>query len=69
LRLAWFFAWRFVSGLSGAAVRRARGGKPITNFPIAHAFAAYGIPFLFVRSGGNYLSLFAWVRACAGAGR
>jgi len=38
--------------------------KAITSFAIAQAFAAYGMSFLFVRSGGDYLLLFA-LGSCA----
>jgi hypothetical protein len=42
--------------------RRARRARP--SFAIAQAFAAYGMSFLFVRSGRNYLLLFA-LGSCA----
>jgi hypothetical protein len=38
--------------------------KAITSFAIAQAFAAYGMSFLFVRFGGDYLFLFA-LDSCA----
>jgi hypothetical protein len=38
--------------------------KAITSFGIAQAFAAYGMSFLFVWSGGDYLLFFA-LGSCA----
>ena len=41
------------------AAQKGAWSKAITSFAIAQAFAAYGMSFLFVRSGGDYLLFFA----------
>jgi predicted MFS family arabinose efflux permease len=46
------------------AVQKGAWSKATTSFAIAQAFAAYGMSFLFVRSGGDYLLLFA-LGSCA----
>jgi predicted MFS family arabinose efflux permease len=46
------------------AAQKGAWSKATTSFAIAQAFAAYGMSFLFVRSGGDYLLLFA-LGSCA----
>jgi predicted MFS family arabinose efflux permease len=46
------------------AAQKSAWSKATTSFAIAQAFAAYGMSFLFIRSGGDYLLLFA-LGSCA----
>ena len=46
------------------AAQKGAWSKATTSFAIAQALAAYGMSFLFVRSGGDYLLLFA-LGSCA----
>ena len=46
------------------AAQKGAWSKATSSFAIAQAFAAYGMSFLFVRSGGDYLLLFA-LGSCA----
>jgi len=46
------------------AAQKGAWSKATTSFAIAQAFAAYGMSFLFVWSGGDYLLLFA-LGSCA----
>ena len=46
------------------AAQKGAWSKTTTSFPIAQTFAAYGMSFLFVRSGRDYLLLFA-LGSCA----